>query len=124
MNWLLTVIVFLPALAGLIALLGRDAWARWVAAAFTLVVFVLSLWLYFGLLNGSATTFGDVQHPQWYVDADWINITLGTFHFRVDYALGADGLSMPLIILNALLTFLAVVGSWHIERRIKLYMAL
>jgi NADH-quinone oxidoreductase subunit M len=42
----------------------------------------------------------------------------------VNYALGTDGLSMPMIILNALLTFLAVIGSWHIEKRIKFYMAM
>src|SRR5262249_51619104 len=44
--------------------------------------------------------------------------------FQVRYALGTDGLSMPLIVLNALLTFLAVVSSWRLERRPKLYMAL
>lgn len=124
MQWLLPVIVFAPAIAGVALLLFPDRTAKLIAAGATLAVFLLSLWLYFGLLNGSATTFGDVLHPQWAVDEPWINIALGTFHFRVDYALGADGLSMPMIVLNALLTFLAVVSSWHIDRRIKFYMAL
>ncbi|HLY32794.1 MAG TPA: NADH-quinone oxidoreductase subunit M, partial [Ktedonobacterales bacterium] len=53
-----------------------------------------------------------------------IDVSIGTFRFKIDYALGADGLSIPMLILNALLTFLAVIGSWHIERRIKLYMAM
>jgi NADH-quinone oxidoreductase subunit M len=121
---MLTAIVFLPALAGLLVLLAPERLTRWIAAAFTLAVFLLCLWLYLGLLNGSATNFGSVTDPQWYIDQPWINVTLNTFHFRVDYALGTDGLSMPMLILNGLLSFLAVIGSWRIEKRIKFYMAM
>ncbi len=121
---MLTAIVFLPLLAGVIVLLAPQRLTRWIAAAFTLAVFLLSLWLYFGLVTGGSTSFGSVTNPQWYIDEPWINIHLNTFHFRVDYALGADGLSMPLLILNGLLTFLAVIGSWRIEKRIKFYMAM
>src|SRR5215469_2022345 len=121
---MLTAIVFLPALAGLLVILAPERLTRWIAAAFTLAVFLLCLWLYFGLLNGSATNFGSVMNPQWYIDQPWINVTLNTFHFRVDYALGTDGLSMPMLILNGLLSFLAVIGSWRIEKRIKFYMAM
>jgi NADH-quinone oxidoreductase subunit M len=121
---MLTAIVFLPLLAGVIVLVAPERLTRWIAAGFTLVVFLLSLWLYFGLLNGGATNFGSVANPQWYIDQKWIDVNLSTFHFRVDYALGTDGLSMPMIILNALLTFLAVIGSWHIGKRIKFYMAM
>jgi NADH-quinone oxidoreductase subunit M len=121
---MLTAIVFLPALAGVLVLLAPERLTRWIAAAFTLAVFLLCLWLYFGLLNGSATNFGSVMDPQWYIDEPWINVTLNTFHFKVDYALGTDGLSMPMLILNGLLSFLAVIGSWRIEKRIKFYMAM
>ncbi|MBF6591765.1 MAG: NADH-quinone oxidoreductase subunit M [Ktedonobacterales bacterium] len=121
---MLTAIVFLPLLAGIITLLAPDRFARWIAAAFTLVVFLLSLWLYFGLLHGGATNFGTVANPQWLEQVPWINVRVGDFHFKVDYELGTDGLSMPMLILNALLSFLAVIGSWRIERRQKLYMAL
>ncbi len=124
---LLSAIVFLPLVAGLLILLLPQriaSFAKWVAAVFTFVVFALSLWLYFGLLKGGATNFGDVLHPQWYVNLPWINLTLGSVHFRVDYALGTDGLSMPMLILNGLLSFLAVIGSWRIDKRPKFYMAM
>ena len=124
MNWILTAVVFLPALGGVLALLAPDRAGKYIAGLFSLVVLGLSLWLYFGLLGGSSANFGTVLDPKWYVDAPWINLTLGTFHFRVDYALGVDGLSLPMVILNALLTFLAVIYSWHLEQRQKLYMAL
>jgi NADH-quinone oxidoreductase subunit M len=123
MSWLLTAIIFLPTLAGLLVLIGPERWARGVALALSAVVLGMSLWLYFGLL-GHFGGFGDVTHPLWAVNEPWVDITLSGFHFRIDYALGTDGLSMPMIILNALLTTLAIIGSWHIEKRIKLYLAL
>ncbi len=122
---ILTFIVFAPLVGALVVLFAPERAARWIAAAFTLIVFLVSLWLYFGLLaRGSGVNFGDVAHPQWYVNVPWINVHLASFHFQVNYALGADGLSIPMIILNGLLSLLAVIGSWHIDRRIKFYMAL
>jgi NADH-quinone oxidoreductase subunit M len=121
---MLTAIVFLPLLAGIIVFLAPNRFGRWIAAAFSLAVFLLSLWLYFGLLNGGATTFGNTVHPAWLERLPWIDVTIANFHFKMDYALGADGLSIMMLILNALLSFLAVIGSWRIERRQKFYMAL
>jgi NADH-quinone oxidoreductase subunit M len=123
--WLLPAIVFGPLVGAIVLLLAPERSSRIIAAIFTAAVFLLSLWLYFGLIfNGGTVNFGDVAHPQWLVNESWINVTLGGFHFQVNYALGADGLSIPMIILNGLLSLLAVVGSWHIDRRIKFYMAL
>ncbi len=121
---LLTAIVFLPLVAGLITLVAPDRAARWIAAVFTGVVFLLSLWLYFGLLGNGAPNFGSVTDPQWYIDVPWINTAIGAFHLKVDYALGTDGLSMIMLILNGLLSFLAVIGSWRIQGRPRFYFAL
>ncbi|HEX8729566.1 MAG TPA: NADH-quinone oxidoreductase subunit M, partial [Ktedonobacterales bacterium] len=121
---LLTAIVFLPLVGGLISLLAPDRAARWIAGIFTGVVFLLSMWLYFGLLGNGAPNFGSVTSPQWFIDVPWIDTAIGTFHLKVDYALGADGLSMIMLILNGLLSFLAVIGSWRIQGRPRFYFAL
>lgn len=118
---LLTAIVFLPTLAGIITLLAPSRISRWIAAVFTFVVFALSLWLYIGLLGQPHVDFGSVTDPQWYINVKWIDVTLGALRFKVNYALGADGLSIPMLILNGLLSFLAVIGSWKIEKRPKFY---
>src|SRR5260370_42445961 len=97
---LLTLIVFLPLFAGVLILLAPSGASRWLAGAFSLAVFLLSLWLYFGLLNGGS--FGDVMHPQWAVDLPWINPTLAGFPFQGRHALRADRLSLPMISLNGL----------------------
>jgi NADH-quinone oxidoreductase subunit M len=120
----LTAIVFLPTVAGLAVLLLPARLARGTALAFSALVFACTMWLYLGPLFAGHLQFGDVMHPQWVDSAPWIDITIGTFRFKVNYVLGTDGLSLPMIVLNALLTLLAVIGSWNIEKRIKLYMAL
>ena len=124
---LLTLIVFLPAL-GAIALFflpGKQTrLAKWGAAGVTGLVFVLTLALYFGA-NWQNTSIASASSLRWIDFSPWIHIQLGSgFQFNVDYFLGTDGLSLPMIILNGLLSFLAVIGSWHIEKRTKDYMAL
>lgn len=59
---------------------------------------------------------------------------LGTFQFvekaewipsiNIFYSLGVDGLSLPMVILTPLLSFLAVFVSWNIDRAVKGYFAL
>jgi len=56
----------------------------------------------------------------------WIEITglswLGTV--KVDYFMGIDGLSMPMVLLTALVSFIATISSWNINKSIKGYFAL
>ena len=42
---------------------------------------------------------------------------------NVNYSLGTDGLSLPLVVLTALLTLLCVIYSYRITERVKEYMA-
>jgi NADH-quinone oxidoreductase subunit M len=67
------------------------------------------LWLRF---DGSQGGF------QFTEQVDWIPA------FNIYYRLGVDGLSLPMVILTPLLSFLAVFVSWNISRAIKGYMAL
>jgi len=41
--------------------------------------------------------------------------------FNIDYYLGVDGISMPLILLTTLLSFLAMIASWNIQRMVRGY---
>src|SRR5215208_4552884 len=110
---LLNAVIWLPALGSvLIALVGRgQAAPRWLALAFSAVTFLLSL-LLFGAY--SATAGGFQFEGRW----PFIS-TLNT-----SYWVGVDGISLPLVVLNALLTFLAVIISWNITLRPQLYFAL
>jgi NADH-quinone oxidoreductase subunit M len=44
--------------------------------------------------------------------------------FGIQYYVGVDGLSFPLVVLTVLLSFLCVIASWNIEKQPKGYFAL
>ena len=55
---------------------------------------------------------------------DWVARRPWVEQFGAEYALGVDGISLPLVVLTALVTFLAVIASWKIEQSVRGYLAL
>jgi NADH-quinone oxidoreductase subunit M len=51
----------------------------------------------------------------WIARYDWIK------KFNIEYFIGVDGISMPLILLTTVLSFLAMIASWNIERHVRGY---
>src|SRR3989337_1429893 len=111
---------FLPVAGAAIILMspaGRDTLVKTIAAvaSFLPVLLAVQLWFLYdrrvaGVSGGSQFQF--VEHYRWIPS------------INVEYFLGADGISMPMIMLTTIVSFLAVVGSWGIEKQIKGYMAL
>src|SRR5579859_4627668 len=118
----LTWILFLPAVGALTVMATPARWARWVALVFAAVVFVLSMVVFFRIA-ANGYNFGSLSNPQDSIQLSWIRFTAGNIQFNIDYFLGVDGLSLPMVILNALLTLLAVIGGWE-KMRVKEYLAL
>src|SRR5437868_9390230 len=118
----LTWIILLPILGALIALAVPERPARWVALGFTAATFALSLLIFFRLL-ASGNGFGDLNHLPDQIHTSWIDFNVGAVRLKIDYFLGLDGLSLPMVVLNALLSMLAVIGGWE-KKRVKEYMAL
>ena len=120
----LTWIILLPVVGALILYAFPTKIARWVALAFAAATFVLSLVIFFRVLSTNGITgFGDLNHLVDEIKLPWISVQTGTTRFTVEYFLGVDGLSLPMVILNALLTMLAVIGGWK-KDRVKEYLAL
>jgi NADH-quinone oxidoreductase subunit M len=117
----LTWIILLPILGSLIVYLTPTRYARWVALAFAVATFILTLTMLFGVIGSGS--FGDLGHLPMQVKTSWINFNLGSFSLKIDYFLGVDGLSIPMVLLNSLLTVLAVIGGWE-KKRVKEYLAL
>ncbi len=44
--------------------------------------------------------------------------------FNIDYFVGIDGISMPLVLLTTVITFLSMIASWGIDKHVKGYCAL
>ena len=82
----------------------------------TLGVTVLTLGLAVGLWAGFDYTAGGLQ----FVDrVEWIP------PFNIQYAVGVDGISLPLVLLTAFLVPLCVLGSWRsIATNVKAFMML
>jgi NADH-quinone oxidoreductase subunit M len=104
----LVIVGFLPVRAG-----GRHVEAiRWV----TLGVTLLTLGLAVGLWVSFDHTAGG---PQFVDRVEWIP-TVGT-----QYAVGVDGISLPLVLLTTFLVPLCVLGSWRsIATNVKAFMML
>jgi NADH-quinone oxidoreductase subunit M len=119
-------IVFLPALVAAVLSLpiipkAREEMIRWVSLITTAVVFVLSLWMAMPSLFGAA---GPAQFRlgeagmQAIVKMPWIKA------FGIEYLLGVDGISMPLVVLTTFLSMLAAAASWPITKHVKAYFVL
>src|SRR3954468_5871818 len=114
-DWpILSVLIWLPIAGGILMLaLGDRAVAagRWIALLTTAITFGISTLLY---VSFDATT----AQMQFVEEHSWIS-TLSAM-----YALGVDGISMPLIILTAFVTPLVVIAGWTvIEKKPAQYFA-
>ena len=108
----LSLIIFLPLLGAILCLLVKAESARWLALGFTVADFLCSLPLWW--LFDSST--GEMQFVE---RASWITSP------PVQYSLGLDGISFPLILMTTLLMPFCVTVSWTaIEKRIQLFMAM
>jgi NADH-quinone oxidoreductase subunit M len=103
-TYLLSVMVWLPIGAGvLVLLLGERSivLGRWVA----LVASVATLCVSFPILahfDSSTAAYQFIER------APWIPA------FRAEYYLGVDGISLPLIVLTALMTIPVVIAGWRV----------
>jgi len=115
MNFLLSLITFLP-LAGAAVLLlvpaetpaGKNT-VRWIALVTTIVTFLLTLWLWARF---------DPADPgfQFVENYDWIGESIG-------YRMGVDGISILFVVLTAFLMPAVVLSSWaSVETRVREYM--
>ena len=122
----LTWVLLLPVLGAFFALILPEKFARWAALLFTAGTFGLTIGLFVTILAGPQgfAGFGSLNDPQFATgNIPWIHFTAGSLQFNINYNLGVDGLSLPMVILNALLTMLAVIGGWK-KTRVRDYMAL
>jgi len=106
---MLTAIIFVPAIGGLLVLaLGRNArTARWLALLTVLVELSLTLALF--------TLYDSAKGMQFTQRADWVPA------FGIQYLLGVDGLSVPMVLLNGILGVAAVLVSWGVSERPRQY---
>ena len=104
MTLILQLVLWLPLVgAVVVALAGNATPTRaWrIATFFAAITFILAAWLLIGFDRAQASQYQFETRIAW-------------LPFGSDYRIAVDGLSMPLVALNALLTLSAIAGSWRI----------
>ncbi|MEM7292835.1 MAG: NADH-quinone oxidoreductase subunit M [Pseudomonadota bacterium] len=103
-DWpLLSVLIWLPIVGGVIVAVLNDSIVRPAALAVAVVTFLLSLLLYTNFDTSTA-------QMQFVESVPWIDT------FNIHYALGADGIAVPLIILTAFITMIVIISAWEVIR--------
>ncbi len=111
-GYLLSVLIWLPILGGVATLFAGDKFgARPVALLVSVLTFAISLLLWTG--------FNPEGYQLQFVEKlPWIET------FKINYSLGVDGISMPLLLLNTFITVLIVLAGWEvIKQKPAQYMA-
>ncbi|MCA9077982.1 MAG: NADH-quinone oxidoreductase subunit M, partial [Planctomycetaceae bacterium] len=111
---LLSVAIFLPTLGALVLLFFDKAAVeamRVTTLVFTLLTFLttLAIWYQFD---------PEVAGMQMQTSYAWIP------GWNINYHLGVDGISMPLVLLTGLVSMLAAVASWSITKYVRGYLML
>ncbi|MBT3143054.1 NADH-quinone oxidoreductase subunit M [Phaeobacter gallaeciensis] len=114
MDNILSIVTFVPALAGLILavfLRGEDAAAqrnaKLVALFASTVTFLVSIGIYTGF-DPANTGFQFVEEGEW---------LLG-----LKYKMGVDGISVLFVLLTTFIMPLTILASWNVTHRVKEYM--
>ncbi|MVM29543.1 NADH-quinone oxidoreductase subunit M [Spirosoma sp. HMF4905] len=118
---ILSLLIFIPLLGSLVVALlpaSQSVGFRWIALLITLVEVVLA---------GAAYIIFDttITGYQLLEQANWITLPLGRLGIAsIDYLVGVDGISLPLVVLSAVVMLIGVVSSWPLTHRTKAYYSL
>lgn len=132
----LSLITFLPLIGMIIVLLvpgGKDEVSkqksinlyRWITVGFTFMQLLIAIGIY---VNFDWTMPGvtDASTMQFVEKVRWIDMKALPIigDLRIDYYMGIDGISAPMVLLTALVCFVATFASWSIEKLQKGYFAM
>jgi NADH-quinone oxidoreductase subunit M len=116
LDWpLLSLVIWTPIIGGLFLLAfakkDNSANTRFIALFISILTFLLSIPLYSDFdITTAVMQFSEMK--------PWISA------FNINYHLGVDGISMPLIVLTTFMTVIVVIAGWEvIKDKVEQYMA-
>src|SRR6266851_4664800 len=147
---LMSLVIFIPTVFALLLMLfprGSENGMRWCAlfgTALTLLASILMFISYLLMLDSYPPDRGEtsthnagsnldaraekaaqagsgVAKSESMSTSDWVARRQWIRQFNIDYYLGTDGISMPLVLLTTILSFLAMIASWKIDRFVRGY---
>lgn len=124
---LLTILIFIPLVAAMIMFIvpsGKRAAYKYIALITGILQLVLSGGMYC-LFHPKGAGISEERLYQFVDHIPWIRLDMGSFgRLEIDYFIGVDGLSMPLLFLSALVMVVAIGASWNVQKSVKGYFIL
>jgi len=107
----INLIIWLPAAAAILCLMGTDRRAKDITLWTSIIVFVMTMVI-------TANFNREDSGAQFTTSVSWISA------LNVNYTVGVDGLNLPLVVLTAGLSILVVLASFSITKSTKVFLAL
>ena len=118
---ILSLLIFLPIFASLVLAFTPERFVpyfKWITLIVTGVELLLCVYLYL-IFNRQVT---DYQFLEQY---DWITLPLGNLGIgSIDYLLGVDGISLPMVLLTGIVMFIGAISSFEIKDKSRGYFSL
>jgi NADH-quinone oxidoreductase subunit M len=98
---------------------------KWTGLAITFLQLVLAGVIYFAF-NRALPGINSPEGMQFVEKCSWINIPSAAWFgkVRIEYFVGIDGLSVSMVLLTAIISFVAVIASWNIPKAFRGYMVM
>ena len=140
----MSAVVFIPTVFALLLIFvprGKEEIMRWLSLAGTALTLSVSIGMFIAFYN-NVIDFNRGNDPEarqrMNLDArqidydgksasdpssseDWIGSYPWIERFNIKYFMGADGISMSLVLLTTVLSFLAMIASWKIDKFVRGY---
>jgi NADH-quinone oxidoreductase subunit M len=138
---LMSLVIFVPSLFALLLLFvpkAKTEWMRMLTLLGTAVTMVLSIWMFIDYYN-NVVDFNstNIDHSRSTINArvddalnanaaskshshsDWVARYPWIRELGIEYYLGIDGISMPLVLLTTVLSFLSMLAAWKIDKFVR-----
>jgi NADH-quinone oxidoreductase subunit M len=142
----MSAVVFIPSVFALLLIFvprGKEEIMRWLSLAGTGLTLGVSIGMfiafYSDIIDSNNVRGGDPRSREWVSldyrltqlesekisdpqkSTDWLASYPWIERFNIYYYVGTDGISMPLVLMTTLLSFLAMIASWNIQKFVRGY---
>ena len=127
-DFYLSAIIWTPLFGSLLVLLWNHRQHDAIRISALLIVFFqffVSSLLLIQFNRSSAAGVLSLEGFQFVEKADWITLDLGGWGvMSIDYLVGVDGISLPLVWMSSLVLLIGVISSWSVTENVKGYFSL
>jgi NADH-quinone oxidoreductase subunit M len=125
---LLSLTVWIPIAGALLVILAPKSATKAVATVASFLAMIASIAVSVGF-RAAGDPASAVPGYQFVERHDWINTVLSGTGFKIEYFLAVDGISVTMVLLTGILSFICILASygfehWHTSKGIKGYFAL